>query len=330
MNLRIVENWMIPLKILAFIRQRRVSLVPFSRLISRFPAVRLCGVRKSRRMARRLAVDDSGSRARAADDLLTICALHPRYERRRREFRGRSSRDLADVVCGSERIEERVGALWRALGGGPRHLGERRPRRQTEAAFERLSEAGWPGGLVEVARVNFNRTGEPLAPLLALLAQRPMDRSRVDADEFPPRAKRTCESRRRAGVAAGRRPSRRARGFHGEGGRRPPAAGWPCGTSTRRAASEGGAPTRAEPRRAAPARRPPRYPFRARFAHQRLGLRWRDETAIVIGDWSACGANDARTDAAVVSGSGRGHIRWAAKKRPTELGPPKQALTGAL
>ena len=273
MNLRIVENWMIPLKILAFIRQRRVSLVPFSRLISRFPAVRLCGVRKSRRMARRQAANDSGSRARAADDLLTICALHPRYERRRREFRGRSSRDLADVVCGSERIEERVGALWRALGGGPRHLGERRPRRQTEAAFERLSEAGWPGGLVEVARVNFNRTGEPLAPLLALLAQRPMDRSRVDADEFPPRAKRTCESRRRAGVAAGRSPSRRARGFHGEGGRRPPAAGWPCGTSTRRAAAK--AERRRELVGAAAARRPQRYLYLSRsFARGSLTRGW--------------------------------------------------------
>jgi len=125
-------------------------------------------------------------KCRAADDLLMMCELHPAYAQRRSELRCQSARELVETVCGSAAIEERAVALWCALGGGPRHLGQRRLRNETQAVFDRLCEAGWPSALVEVARVNFNRTGELLGALVALLGREPMDWSRVEADDVPP------------------------------------------------------------------------------------------------------------------------------------------------
>ena len=125
-------------------------------------------------------------KCRAADDLLMICELHPAYARQRIEFRHRSSRELTEIVCGTTTIEERAIALWCALGGGPRHVGLRRPRSETQAVFDRLCEAGWPHVLAEVARLSFNRIGEQLGPLLALLARQPMEPSRIEAEDFPP------------------------------------------------------------------------------------------------------------------------------------------------
>ena len=124
-------------------------------------------------------------KCRAADDLLMICELHPAYARQRIEFRHRSSRELAEIVCGTTTIEERAVALWCALGGGPRDNGLRRRRSETETVFDRLCEAGWPNVLVEVARVSFNRIGEQLGPALALLARQPMELSDGEAEEFP-------------------------------------------------------------------------------------------------------------------------------------------------
>lgn len=126
------------------------------------------------------------AKCRAADDLLMICELHPAYARQRDAFQRLSVSALVDIVCGSAPIEERAVALWCALGGGPRRLGLRRPRSETQTMFDRLCEAGWPRALVEVARANFNRNGEPLAPLVVLLAREPMDGSRVEADDVPP------------------------------------------------------------------------------------------------------------------------------------------------
>jgi hypothetical protein len=125
-------------------------------------------------------------KCRAADDLLMICELHPANARQRIEFRHRSSRELAEIVCGAATIEKRAVALWCALGGGPRHVGLRRRRSETQTVFDRLCEAGWPTTLVEVARASFNRTGEPLGPLLALLARQPKELSRGEAEDFPP------------------------------------------------------------------------------------------------------------------------------------------------
>ena len=125
-------------------------------------------------------------KCRAADDLLMICELHPAYARQRIEFRHRSSRELTEIVCGATTIEERAVALWCAFGSGPHDFGLRRRRSETEPVFDRLCDAGWPHMLVEVARLSFNRTGEPLAPLLALLARQPMEPSRVEPEDFPP------------------------------------------------------------------------------------------------------------------------------------------------
>jgi len=125
-------------------------------------------------------------KCRVADDLLMICELCPAYARQRDELQRLSVGELVGVVCGSAPIEERAVALWCALGGGPRRLGLRRPRSETQTVFDRLCEAGWPSALVEVARINFNRTGEPLGPLVALAAREPVNGSRVEADEIPP------------------------------------------------------------------------------------------------------------------------------------------------
>lgn len=39
-----------------------------------------------------------------------------------------------------------------------------------QTVFDRLCEAGWPHSVVEMARLNFDRTGVMLAPLLAMLS----------------------------------------------------------------------------------------------------------------------------------------------------------------
>ena len=126
-------------------------------------------------------------KCRAADDLLMVCERHPRSARRREALRGASLTGLLAIVSGAAGIDERALALWLALGGGPRHLGLRRPRHETEAAFDRLGEV-WPGASLEIARLSFRRSGELLGPLLGLLAREPMDWSRIEGDEFPPEA----------------------------------------------------------------------------------------------------------------------------------------------
>jgi hypothetical protein len=77
--------------------------------------------------------------------------------------------------------------LWLAVGTDRRPSKHLPPRRgEPQAAFDYLCEVGFPHGVVEIAREGFKKTGEVLAPLVALLAGETRDDRTIASDEFPP------------------------------------------------------------------------------------------------------------------------------------------------
>lgn len=126
-------------------------------------------------------------KCRAADDLLMNAELNPAFVSARREFARLPTRTLLEIATGPAPIIERALALWFAIGTDRRpskHLSSRRG--EPQAAFDYLCEAGFPHSVVEIAREGFKKTGEVLAPLVALLAGETRDDTTIANDEFPP------------------------------------------------------------------------------------------------------------------------------------------------
>jgi hypothetical protein len=126
-------------------------------------------------------------KCRAADDLLMSCELHPTFDTARREFPGLATRDLIAIATGRGSIHERALALWFALGTDrrtSRHLPARRG--EPQAVFDALCAGGLPHTVVEIAREGFKKTGEMLAPFVALLASVDRGDDKIVTDEMPP------------------------------------------------------------------------------------------------------------------------------------------------
>jgi len=124
---------------------------------------------------------------RSADDLLMNAELHPSLVPARREFARVSTRELLEVSASAAPIVERALALWFAIGTDRRpskHLPLRHG--EPQAAFDYLCEAGLPHCAVEIAREGFKKTGEVLAPFVALLSQVSRAETATVSDEFPP------------------------------------------------------------------------------------------------------------------------------------------------
>jgi hypothetical protein len=115
-----------------------------------------------------------------------ICQIHPAYARRRSELRAMDLDALAPIICGAGPLPLRALALWSAFGGADRSGPNYRSRRETSAIFDRLLAAGSPRRVVEIARWNYRRTGELLAPLLALMAREPPQGARAAIEDCPP------------------------------------------------------------------------------------------------------------------------------------------------
>jgi hypothetical protein len=131
------------------------------------------------------------AKCRAADDLLMACELDPTYAKARAALRGQPASVLLDIVARPGPIEERALALCYALGAGPRAFALVRKRSsEAQGVFDRLGEAGWPPRLVEIARLNYRRTGEMLGPFVALLWHEWHGalRGQIEAEEWPPEA----------------------------------------------------------------------------------------------------------------------------------------------
>jgi hypothetical protein len=110
-------------------------------------------------------------KCRAADDLLMIIQRHPKLEEARRTFATLPTRDLLSVATGSNPLPKRALALCYAIGTRSRPSDHLRPRRgEPQAAFDCLSEAGFPASAVEIAREGHFKVGEPLCNFLPILA----------------------------------------------------------------------------------------------------------------------------------------------------------------
>lgn len=124
-------------------------------------------------------------KCRSADDLLMTVRLHPAFGDSRAALGALPVAELIKIVLSAEPLLERALALCAALGVDwrARRSAERRVAAQT--LFDAFNGAGWSWSLVEIARQNFARTGELLAPLVVLLSREAKEPVAIEADEAP-------------------------------------------------------------------------------------------------------------------------------------------------
>ena len=127
------------------------------------------------------------AKCRAADDLVMVATRHPAYVQARLELGHHCRQELMGIVAGCCPLVPRALALIYLLGTDGRHQGQLVSRRgQPQAAFEALGRAGCSPALVSLAQVLFQKTREPLGPLVALLSRERGWESRVTLDDTIP------------------------------------------------------------------------------------------------------------------------------------------------
>lgn len=110
------------------------------------------------------------TKCRAADDLLLTAESHFAFAQARANLANRSTADLISIATGSAPLPIRALALWYGVGTNRRPSPQLQPRRgDPAAAFHGLRDAGISQAIMEVAREGFRKTGEVLAPFVALL-----------------------------------------------------------------------------------------------------------------------------------------------------------------
>lgn len=126
-------------------------------------------------------------KCRAADDLLLVADLHPRYQRARRELSTKTAADLIRISTGDAELLVRALAAWYAVGTRPGQSKQLAARRgDPHALFDGLCEAGLPHSAVEIAREGFRRIGEPLCPFVALLCPERQQEAAILQDDTLP------------------------------------------------------------------------------------------------------------------------------------------------
>jgi len=126
-------------------------------------------------------------KCRAADDLLLAAEYHRDFEDTRLQFAFRSTDDLIRIATGTDPLPIRALAAWFAIGTD-RRPSPRLSLRQGDptATFNALREIIDPA-VVEIAKEGVRRTGEVLAPFVALLwPARRQQTATIEDDEFPP------------------------------------------------------------------------------------------------------------------------------------------------
>lgn len=109
-------------------------------------------------------------KSRASDDLLMTVDAHPDLAEARQTFPRLPEDELARIVQFRLDLMQRALALWFLLGTD-RPGGTLPKRRGNPArAFEALDQMGVSPTMLALARQSYSRTGEPLAPLVALLS----------------------------------------------------------------------------------------------------------------------------------------------------------------
>jgi hypothetical protein len=126
-------------------------------------------------------------KCRAADDLLLAAESHPDFEDGRLQFAFSSTGDLIRIATGADPLPIRALATWFAIGTDRRpspHLSSRQG--DPTATFNALREI-IDLAVVDIAKEGFRRTGEVLAPFVALIwPARQQQTGMVADDEFPP------------------------------------------------------------------------------------------------------------------------------------------------
>jgi hypothetical protein len=125
------------------------------------------------------------TKCRGADDLLMAAESHPDFEDERLALASRSIDQLTQIALGVEPLPIRALATWFATGTG-RRPSPRLSSRQGDPTimFNALREV-IDHAVVDIAREGFRRTGEVLAPFVALLWPRQQQTATVEDDEFP-------------------------------------------------------------------------------------------------------------------------------------------------
>jgi hypothetical protein len=126
-------------------------------------------------------------KCRAADDLLLAAENHRDFEDARLQFALSGTGDLIRIATGADPLPIRALAAWFAIGTDRRPSPRLSSRRGDPAAtFSALREIIDPA-VVEIAKEGIRRTGEVLAPFVALLwPARQQQTATVEDDEFPP------------------------------------------------------------------------------------------------------------------------------------------------
>jgi hypothetical protein len=126
-------------------------------------------------------------KCRAADDLLLAAENHRDFENARLQFAFRSTDDLIRIATGADPVPIRALATWFAIGTD-RRPSPRLSSRQGDptALFKALRQVIDPA-VVDIANEGFRRTGEVLAPFVALLS--PLRQQQTATVEDDDRAK---------------------------------------------------------------------------------------------------------------------------------------------
>jgi hypothetical protein len=126
-------------------------------------------------------------KCRAADDLLLAAENHPIFEDARLAFAFRSTDDLIRIATGADQLPIRALAAWYALGTDRRPSPNLSRRQEHTAALLNALRQIVPHAVVDIAQEGYRRTGEVLAPFVALLwPLRQQQTATVGDDPFPP------------------------------------------------------------------------------------------------------------------------------------------------
>ena len=126
-------------------------------------------------------------KCRAADDLAYVCERHPRFEAARLAWSFEPLPRLLQQIISDAPIPERAIALWYALGTNRYNTTALRERRgEPQAAFDGLSEHGFPDTVIEVCRVGFRKCSEIITAFIILLHREVENAScHVEPDDLP-------------------------------------------------------------------------------------------------------------------------------------------------
>jgi hypothetical protein len=126
-------------------------------------------------------------KCRAADDLLLAAENHPDFDDARLALALPRTEDLIGIATGADPLPIRALAAWFAIGTHRRPSPRLSSRQGDPTALFKALRQVIDRAVVDIANAGFRRTGEVLAPFVALLwPTRQQRTATIEDDEFPP------------------------------------------------------------------------------------------------------------------------------------------------